>query len=198
MNKRGAFIAGATSGIVICIVLLVVFVWWASSSVTNTKGPMRQLGAHTSSYVDGYVWFADQTRQAALKQALSREQIPYLVSFDAEGRERISWAPENDDRAKRVQASLFGELPPFDRSLCSRPPNVRFKKWLIEQGISFTTSNYLDSECVILAEKDKSAVARWEAVAAPCEPDTAEGTASNHAMQPNLASCARSSADRKR
>jgi len=197
MNKKGVFFAGAVTGIVVFIGSFATLSWWWTSS-SSTKVPQRDVEIYTPNDFGGSVWFSDQTKQAALKQALAQEKIPYLISFNAEGKETISWSNKYEAAAKQVQASLFGERPPTDRSLCSDPPNARFKQWLEKQSISFTTSKYLGYECVIWAEADKSAVAKWQDDSTPCEPSKNGSAATNLPMQPSIASCARLPADRAR
>lgn len=201
MNKKGAFFAGAASGVVVFIGAFAAISWWWVSSSKVAQPSIKVAPGAPESYMSssftGHVWFSDQEKQIALKKALAQEKIPYLISFNAEGRETISWDNKYDAAAKQAQASLFGERPPVDRSLCSNPPDTPFKQWLQTQNISFVISKYHGYECVIWAEADKSAVAKWKPEPAPCKPSVGSN-ASNLPMQPNIANCARSSADRTR
>lgn len=107
--------------------------------------------------------YSDPDKQHRFKDALRQAAVPHEIYTGADGREYVKWSGEHSDAVEKIQISLFGEPLPEGRSIhFGAPYNDRFKKWLTDSGIPFTTRLSDGKEYVIWAAADYPRVAKWE------------------------------------
>jgi hypothetical protein len=107
--------------------------------------------------------YTDHDKQQRFKEALRQAGVSHEIYTGDDKREYVKWKGEDSATVEQIQVSLFGEPLPEGRSIhFGAPYNDRFKKWLTDSGIPFTTRLSDGKEYVIWEAADYPRVAKWE------------------------------------
>jgi hypothetical protein len=94
---------------------------------------------------------------------LKQAGVPHEIYIGYGNREYVRWKAEDSARVHNIQVSLFGEDPPEGRSINFGAPYAeRFKKWLTENRIPFTTMLSDGKEYVVWEAADYPRVSKWK------------------------------------
>src|SRR6266853_1381563 len=116
----------------------------------------KRLSSESSSY-------ADPEKQRRFKVALKQAVVPHEIYTGNDGREYVKWKGEDGAAVEAVKISLFGEPLPEGRHIhFGAPYQERFKKWLTDSGIPFTTRLSEGKEYVIWEAADYPQIAKWK------------------------------------
>lgn len=107
--------------------------------------------------------YADAEKQTRFKSALRDAGIDHEIYTGGDGREYVRWKGEDSAAVERIQVQLFGEPLPEGRHIhFGAPHHERFKKWLTDNAIPFTTRQNDGKEYVIWKAVDYAKVSQWE------------------------------------
>jgi hypothetical protein len=107
--------------------------------------------------------YADAEKQTRLKSALKEAGIHHEIYTGDDGREYVRWKGEDSVAVQRIQVQIFGEPLPEGRHIhFGAPHHERFKKWLTDNAIAFTTRQNDGKEYVIWNAVDYAKIAQWE------------------------------------
>lgn len=99
--------------------------------------------------------YANPEHQEMFKKAMNSANIPYEVIIGKDGKEYVQWVREDAKSVQKVKERVFGVAPPSGRSIAFEGEmNERFKSWLKDNNIDFTTTTHFGTEYVIWAEED--------------------------------------------
>ena len=105
------------------------------------------------------VSYSDPADQERFKQALTSAGIPFDVVTEQRNQEFIQWDARYSAQVERVKDSIF---PPPGRSIALDSKwQARFKTWLDENGIPYTTVIADEGEYVVWDEADAKRVRAW-------------------------------------
>jgi len=107
--------------------------------------------------------FVDPKEQAAFERGLTEAGIPYKIDI-RDGSRYASWEGEYSQAASQVRVSTFGEPLPIGRHVAFGPPEhqEKFKSWLREQDIPYTTRVKGGREYVIWEQAHTQKVTTWK------------------------------------
>jgi hypothetical protein len=120
-------------------------------------------GTTTTTVMEESVSFVSPEKQAEFERALTEAGVPFKVEVH-EGTRYASWSGEHSPAAKRVEELLVGEPLPPGRSISfsSSEHQERFKSWLRESSIPYTTKMYQGDEYIIWDEANTTKVKSWK------------------------------------
>ena len=100
--------------------------------------------------------YADPGMQRALKDELAHAGIPFSAQVK-QGKEFISWRPEDNPAVEKIQLTLVAAPSPSDRSVHfdNFARQQAFKEWLVKRGIEYHVTNLHGREFVVWKEGPK-------------------------------------------
>jgi hypothetical protein len=109
---------------------------------------------------EGYS-LSDPAKQERLKQELTAAGVPFTTKT-LDGQEFVHWDASHAERANAVRVALLGPDLPSGRHISyDAETQTRFKSWLTENGIPFSTAVKEGREYVIWEENVDDKVRKW-------------------------------------
>ena len=109
---------------------------------------------------EGYS-LSDPAKQERLKQELTAAGVPFTIKT-IDGQEYVHWDASQADRANAVRIALLGPDLPSGRNISyDAETQAKFKSWLAENGIPFSTAVNEGREYVIWEENVDDKVRKW-------------------------------------
>lgn len=109
---------------------------------------------------EGYS-LSDPAKQERFKQELTAAGVPFTTKT-LDGQEYVHWDASHAERANAVRISLLGPDLPSGRNISyDAETQARFKSWLAENGIPFSTAVKEEREYVIWEENVDDKVRKW-------------------------------------
>jgi hypothetical protein len=120
-------------------------------------------GTTTTTVKEERISFNSPEEQAAFERGLSEAGIPFKVEIK-EGVRYATWSGEHSSAANRVRTTVLGVPLPPGRHISFSPSEhqEKFKSWLSENAISYTTKVSHGREYVIWDEADSIKVKSWK------------------------------------
>jgi hypothetical protein len=120
-------------------------------------------GTTTTTIKEERMSFTDPKEQAEFERRLSAAGVPFKVELQ-EGSRYVTWGGEHSPVAKREAQTLIGEPLPPGRPISFSPPEhqERFKSWLTESAIPYTTKVSQGREYVIWDDANTAKVKSWK------------------------------------
>ena len=132
-----------------------VFALAVATACVQTDSPgERKLASESYS-------FSDPVKQERLKRELTAARVPFTIET-LDGQEYVRWDASHAERANAVRTALLGPDLPSGRNIAyDDETQTKFKSWLAENGIPFSTAVKEGREYVIWDENVDDKVRKW-------------------------------------
>jgi hypothetical protein len=105
--------------------------------------------------------FHDPVRQEQFKQKLTAAGVPFTTET-LDGQEFVRWTKSDAERATAIRQEVFGPDLPSGRHIAyDGATQARFKAWLTENGIPFSTAEKDGREYIIWEPAVDKEVRKW-------------------------------------